>query len=179
VTKDPKSFLREYRDTISFVMCEKKRRFFRLWLKTHVKQNFTHHKRKQRRKNEVRSTNILQITWKILEEFEHLYQQKYYNKQSLFFASFNQFPLLPCITSSYICSQFLRTTSSAAFFVALVDIASALTVASLASTSVCYTSITSWEVETFQQECHTRFQKAIRMRTMYVPGLELTYTTII
>jgi hypothetical protein len=26
--------------------------------------------------------------------------------------------------------------------------------------------------------CHTRFRKINRMRTMYVPGLELTYTTI-
>jgi hypothetical protein len=27
-------------------------------------------------------------------------------------------------------------------------------------------------------ECHTRFQKANRMRTMYVPGSEFTYTAI-
>jgi hypothetical protein len=27
-------------------------------------------------------------------------------------------------------------------------------------------------------ECHTRFWKANRMRTMYVPGSELTYTAI-
>jgi hypothetical protein len=26
--------------------------------------------------------------------------------------------------------------------------------------------------------CHTRFWKVNRMQTMYVPGLELTYTTI-
>jgi hypothetical protein len=26
--------------------------------------------------------------------------------------------------------------------------------------------------------CHTRFQKVNRMRTMYVPGSELTYTAI-
>jgi hypothetical protein len=96
---------------------------------------------------------------KVSKSSNTLYQQKYYNKQSLFFTSFNQFPLLPCITSSYICSQFLRTASSAAFFVALVDIASASTVASLASTSLCFTSITSWEVETFQQELVKQFLK--------------------
>jgi hypothetical protein len=28
------------------------------------------------------------------------------------------------------------------------------------------------------EECHTRFQKANQMRTMYVPGSELMYTAI-
>jgi hypothetical protein len=30
----------------------------------------------------------------------------------------------------------------------------------------------------FIHDCHTRFWKANRMRTMYVPGSELTYTAI-
>jgi hypothetical protein len=29
-----------------------------------------------------------------------------------------------------------------------------------------------------EEDCHTRFWKANRMRTMYVPGSELTYTAI-
>jgi hypothetical protein len=32
----------------------------------------------------------------------------------------------------------------------------------------------SWNID----NCHTRFQKVNRMRTMYVPGSELTYTAI-
>jgi hypothetical protein len=30
----------------------------------------------------------------------------------------------------------------------------------------------------YETDCHTRFQKANRMRTMYVPGSEFTYTAI-
>ena len=32
--------------------------------------------------------------------------------------------------------------------------------------------------DTGDSDCHTRFWKANRMRTMYVPGSELTYTAI-
>jgi hypothetical protein len=36
----------------------------------------------------------------------------------------------------------------------------------------------TFEPRTAIKSCHTRFQKANRMRTMYVPGSEFTYTTI-
>jgi hypothetical protein len=42
VKKDPESFLREYRATISFIMCEKKRRFFSPLVQKHMLNKISH-----------------------------------------------------------------------------------------------------------------------------------------